>query len=52
MRDGEVIVRIIMFLMGTAGFAGLFLNWPLILCIILIALGWGVVIFTSTDSIW
>lgn len=42
--SGEAWMSIFLFLIGAAGFAGLFMSWPLILCIILIALGWGTLI--------
>lgn len=47
----EVLVNVILFLIGAAGFAGLFLSWPLIVCIVMIAFGWGIMIFTSGDGI-
>lgn len=47
----DVVTHVILFLIGTAGFVGLFLSWPLILCLILMALGWGLIFISSGDGI-
>lgn len=47
----EAWVNTLLFLLGLAGFVGLFISWPLLLCIVMIAFGWGIMIFTSDGGL-
>lgn len=47
----EAWINLTLFLIGLAGFVGLFISWPLLLCIVMIAFGWGIMIFTSDGGL-
>lgn len=46
----EFWANFLLFLTGAAGFVGIFLNWPIVLCIVLMAIGWGLIVIVNSDG--
>lgn len=46
----EFWTNLLLFLLGAAGFVGLFLSWPLMLCILMMAVGWGIIFIVNCDG--